>query len=389
MAYGQNLFQGLMNNQSGAPRGLPPTQGQNPNIANIMATLLGGYTGGGGGMAPGRGTIAPSGGFDGATAGGAGRVPFGASPVGTAPRGASTTPAGGKDLSGIDPSIGTRADISTPGVKTNPNNLLEFPGQGASSQDWMKYIQDIIGNLNSSGNTARLISDTWMGPQKMLSQFGGPTSLLAYSNLAQMLGQQGHIDPAAMNQQISGIQRGTQANQQGVQGELARRGLGASGIGQALSASTGQAGVNKIADVRASEAQMAEERRIRDLQMFMDMVSDPAFQQQQFAAGQLQLEKSNRAQERAARDAKWAKMAETFAALGTCHVAAELFGDGAIEVDGIRYHIATEAPLDFALAYARNSKAFAYEVIHSESLARLALPVFAGMAESGLIALGI
>jgi hypothetical protein len=228
-----------------------------------------------------------------------------------------------------------------------------------------------------------------MGPQKMLSQFGGPTSLLAYSNLAQMLGQQGHIDPAAMNQQISGIQRGTQANQQGVQGELARRGLGASGIGQALSASTGQAGVNKIADVRASEAQMAEERRIRDLQMFMDMVSDPAFQQQQFAAGQLQLEKSNRAQERAARDAQWAKMAETFAALGTCHVAAELFGDGAIEVDGIRYHIATEAPLDFALAYARNSKAFAYEVIHSESLARLALPVFAGMAESGLIALGI
>jgi hypothetical protein len=135
------------------------------------------------------------------------------------------------------------------------------------------------------------------------NQYGGPSAALGYSTLAQLLGQQGRIDPRAGNEVVAGIQRGTQTGQQNTQGELARRGLGGSGVGQALAAAQGQAGQNQIASFRADEAQQAEARKRQDLQLLMQMVIDPAFDHQELRTnwelGQQQIKQQNRASRRA------------------------------------------------------------------------------------------
>ena len=108
-------------------------------------------------------------------------------------------------------------------------------------------------------------------------QAGAATATpVAYANLIEALLGKGQTDPALVNRQVADISRGTAGQQQQVQGELARRGMSRSGVGQALSTAVGQGGENRIAQMRATEAQLAEDRKRQDLDLFLRMVVDPS-----------------------------------------------------------------------------------------------------------------
>lgn len=99
--------------------------------------------------------------------------------------------------------------------------------------------------------------------------------ILGIGTLSDILLKQGKTDPAMLNQQLAGISRGTQQNQNAVQGTLAQRGMQGSGLGQALSAAIGQAGVGQMSQARAQENQLAEQRKRDDLQLLLQTFINP------------------------------------------------------------------------------------------------------------------
>lgn len=106
----------------------------------------------------------------------------------------------------------------------------------------------------------------------------GPGRDQAFETLMEILGNQGKTDPMAMNQLLTGIQRGTQTTQSGLMQSLAQAGPGMqqSGVGQALHTAIGQAGEGRKAGAIATENQLAEDRKRQDLMMWLQMVVDPA-----------------------------------------------------------------------------------------------------------------
>ena len=101
-------------------------------------------------------------------------------------------------------------------------------------------------------------------------------SPFAYQNLADIIASQGKTDPAAMNRDIAGIQRNTQIAQQDLGGQAAGMGLQGSGVMQALQQAIGQGGREQIAGRQSQETQMAEQRKRQDLQLFLELITNPA-----------------------------------------------------------------------------------------------------------------
>ena len=95
------------------------------------------------------------------------------------------------------------------------------------------------------------------------------------ANLLDILNSHGATDPAALNRQIQGIQRGTEANQGATQEQLAATGLSGSGVGQAIGAAQGQAGVEGVSQARADEAARAVQRKREDLLLTLQLILNP------------------------------------------------------------------------------------------------------------------
>ena len=109
---------------------------------------------------------------------------------------------------------------------------------------------------------------------------------VGYGNLMEILLGQGKTDPTAFNRQIAANDRGTATSQQNVQGAFAQQGLQNSGLGMALQGAIGAGGAQRNADVRGQEAQLAEARKREDLNLFMQMVMNPATDQGALALNQ-------------------------------------------------------------------------------------------------------
>jgi len=103
--------------------------------------------------------------------------------------------------------------------------------------------------------------------------------------LLQILQGQGQTSPLAFNRQVADISRGTQAQQQGTQAELARQGLAGSGVGQFIGALQGQAGEDRQAGLLANETQLAEQRMRSDLGLLLQLIMQPALQKKGIDAG--------------------------------------------------------------------------------------------------------
>lgn len=143
----------------------------------------------------------------------------------------------------------------------------------------------IVKHLERTGRINPMKADGSGGGNSMSNDFSfpkgypeGPGRNQAFTTLMEILGQQGQTDPRAMNRLLTGIQRGTQTTQSGLQQSLAQAGPGMqqSGVGQALNAAIGQAGEGRKAGVIANEAQLAEDRKRSDLMMWLQMVVDPS-----------------------------------------------------------------------------------------------------------------
>lgn len=109
---------------------------------------------------------------------------------------------------------------------------------------------------------------------------------VGYGNLMEILLSGGKTDPTAFNRQIAANDRGTATSQQNVQGAFAQQGLQNSGLGMALQGAIGAGGAQRNADVRGQEAQLAEQRKRDDLNLFMQMVMNPATDQGALALNQ-------------------------------------------------------------------------------------------------------
>lgn len=141
------------------------------------------------------------------------------------------------------------------------------------------------------------------GKNSIAAQIKAAAPLLggAYGNLASILASQGATDPRLLNQEITGIGRGTEANQQGIQGQLASQGLQNSGLGQVLSAAAGQAGVENIAEARAKDAALQEQRKREDLILANEILTKPGQHQYELAIQKRANEEAAKAASRAQR----------------------------------------------------------------------------------------
>lgn len=146
-----------------------------------------------------------------------------------------------------------------------------FTSQGGSEQS-RQSIREFLGR-------AQDYRGRHSGPYGNLIQSAAPTAgRLGLSTLIDVLASRGRTDPALFNQQVADIQRGTQGQQQAIQQQGAQAGLQGSGVMAALQAAAGQAGEDRIAQAKAQENAMAEERRRQDLDLLMRMIMDPSME---------------------------------------------------------------------------------------------------------------
>ena len=99
---------------------------------------------------------------------------------------------------------------------------------------------------------------------------------LAYKNLADLLINNGKTDPIVLNRNLADISRTSQGQQQDWEGMLAGLGLGGSGVGQSIGAAIGQGGAERRAGAIATDTAAAEARKQQILQLFTDMITNPA-----------------------------------------------------------------------------------------------------------------
>ena len=148
---------------------------------------------------------------------------------------------------------------------------------------------------------------------------GGTANTLGYGNLLQLLASQGRTDPRVMNSQMAQVQQNTQGAQMQQQGMAARQGFQNSGVNAALQASLANAGNARQADIRSRDAQLSEERRRQDLELFRNLVVGPSIDYNALAMGQYGADKQNAANEKGG---KYAAAGSFIGAL------ASLFGGG-------------------------------------------------------------
>ena len=174
-------------------------------------------------------------------------------------------------------------------------------------QDWLKLGLGAYGLFNtpgsgSAGGSAPVGAIPGMNP--IMGQVG-------YGNLMDVLLSKGRTSPDLLNREVTGIQRGTQAQQGALQGGLAQRGMSRSGVGQALGSAIGMAGQERVADRMAQETAMAEERKRQDLDLFLRLFVNPSLDTTALATGQYNANRQYDTQKDAAR---WAAIAQIIGA---------------------------------------------------------------------------
>jgi len=165
---------------------------------------------------------------------------------------------------------------------------FQLPGQQQSKVDFSKLFENLGGlrqgqsglqpQTAQQGNTFQTPSfNPAAGSPADQSKAQGMDTLL------QILQSQGATDPMLMNQILSGISRDTAQQQRFTAGQFAQGGAQNSGVGQAIAAAQGMAGVDQTAQVRAQEAQRQEQRMREDLGLLMDLVYGPELAREEMA----------------------------------------------------------------------------------------------------------
>jgi hypothetical protein len=146
---------------------------------------------------------------------------------------------------------------AAPAASTGPNqNPMDFFGlKGSDSKSY-------AANIGAAGLSG-------------IYGYGPQAQDVGFQNLLQILGSKGATDPALMNRQLADISRTNQGQQDQFQAQLARMGLGGSGVGSAISGAIGQHGGEQRAQAIAQETAMQEERKRQDLNLLLNLILNP------------------------------------------------------------------------------------------------------------------
>lgn len=141
-----------------------------------------------------------------------------------------------------------------------------------SAQDFYDLITQAVEKPRPAGKGA---AATMLRNLRGASTYTLPTG---FANLAEIIASQGRTDPMRLNQQLVDISRSTGATQQAVEGQMARSGLGGSGLAPALTAAVGAGGARQRSEAIAEENRMTEERRRQDLMLLYNLLINPSLQ---------------------------------------------------------------------------------------------------------------
>jgi len=108
-----------------------------------------------------------------------------------------------------------------------------------------------------------------------LTGAAGPGLDQGLQTLLQILGMQGQTDPKMFNKQLADISRTGQGQQDALQGQLARLGLGSSGAGQAVGGALRGATASRRSGAIAQEDAKAEQQKRQDLQQLLSFFINP------------------------------------------------------------------------------------------------------------------
>lgn len=149
-------------------------------------------------------------------------------------------------------------------------------------------LGDIVGSVLGAGGAesvdtkvpeefTALLSAMSKSGINLAGLLGGQNQLAegAFGQLGQLLGQKGQIDPALMNQQLAGIARGTNTQQDAAAANVRGSGLQNSGVGAALQAAIGAAGADRSAGRIAQEHTAAAGRQRGDINSILQAIINP------------------------------------------------------------------------------------------------------------------
>lgn len=244
------------------------------------------------------------------------------------------------------------------------------------------YDQALSHGVYGGGDAAKLsnmLRDFGASVTAAQGPLGATGAWLGYSNLADILQSQGKTDPQAFNRMLGGISQGTNQQQGQLQAILAQRGLGGSGVGQALGAAVGQAGQSSLAGARANEAQLAEQRKRDDLDLLLKLIVQPSTDASAMYLGQYNQNQARSDQQSASKKAMYAQLATALASM-FCWAAEAIFHNPQDE-DAVRAFMVTEP--DLAEAYLVAGKDLAFHVEHDEAVRRIVEPRFHEFADRG------
>jgi hypothetical protein len=203
---------------------------------------------------------------------------------------------------------------------------------------------------------------------------------LGYGNLLKLLASEGRTDPRAMNAQMAQIQQGTQGAQMQQQGMAARQGFGNSGVNAALQAALGNAGNARQSDVRARDAQLAEERKRGDMAIFNDLIVNPGMQYASLASGAGLQQQQTQQQERAAKYGAYASLIGALAG-AFCWVADAVLDDK-MAVERCRLWMRLYADKEVYDLYREYGPGLAAAAKNDPALAAQLRPIFKAMDEN-------
>ncbi len=139
-----------------------------------------------------------------------------------------------------------------------------------------------------------------LGQTQRIQGLQGATQEFGLQDLYRLLSNQGQIDPMAMNQQLSGINRGTQSLQDASRANFAAGGLQNAGLASANQAAIGQAGASLKARTIANEKAAADDRQRQNLQLLYQLVTSPVLEKYGIDTGAALERKRIKSQDKAA-----------------------------------------------------------------------------------------
>lgn len=232
----------------------------------------------------------------------------------------------------------------------------------------------------SRPNLQDQLSNAGSGSPYVLYGLGGTINSAGYGNLLQLLASQGRTDPRMRNAQMAQVQQSTQGAQMQQQGMAARQGFQNSGVNASLQAALGNAGVARQSDLMARDAQLAEDRKRQDLELFRNLVIGPSIDYNAMALGQYAQQSQQKQQSQAAKYGAYASLLGSLAGL-FCWVADAVLDDK-MAVERCRLWMRLYADKELVDLYREYGPGLAVAAKENPALAAQLKPLFKAMDEN-------